>query len=109
LKKIYYYNKFYSKKTKNRFKEKAKMKWQIKFAKNALFGLLPFSETIRKSKRKMKPYSPVINKWTLEQGIRQVEMISSIGYRVRGKTLLEVGTGWMPIIPIIFFFQDAGK
>jgi len=31
------------------------MRWQLRFAKNALFGLLPFQENLRVLKRTFRP------------------------------------------------------
>jgi len=78
------------------------MKWQFRFIKNALFGILPFPYHLRKIKRKFFPYNLAINEWTLELGIRQVEMLESVHCPVRDKTILEIGTGWQPVLPLLF-------
>jgi SAM-dependent methyltransferase len=80
------------------------MNRKIRFLRNALFGLLPskVQEQLRMAKRRLLPYDPGIDEWTLEQGIRQVEMLRKAGCDPRGKECLEIGTGWQPIIPLIF-------
>lgn len=80
------------------------MNRKIRFLRNALFGLLPLKvqEQLRMAKRRILPYDPGIDEWTLEQGIRQVEMLRKAGCDPRGKECLELGTGWQPIIPLIF-------
>jgi SAM-dependent methyltransferase len=83
--------------------------WQVKFAKNAAFGLLPFSERLRALKRRVSPYPTDVPGWTLEEGLLQVEMLRAAGLDLRGKTLLEVGTGWRPIIPLLFSLAGCGR
>jgi SAM-dependent methyltransferase len=57
---------------------------------------------MRRIKRKFLPYPTTIDEWTLEQGLRQVEMLRAVGCDVRGTSVLELGTGWKPVIPLIF-------
>lgn len=83
------------------------MKWQARLLKNTLFALLPFPETVRKLKRSIFPYDAAIDEWTLEQGMQQIEMLRTVGFNFRGKTVLELGTGWQPIIPLLFHLVGA--
>lgn len=87
------------------------MKWQLKLIKDTLFGLAPFPETLRKIKRKFIPYesSPNAKRWTIEQGIMQVQMLHKTSFPVYGKTALELGTGWEPLIPLIFYLAGCQK
>ncbi len=80
------------------------MKWQTKLLKNSLVGILPLSiqENLRKIKRKFLPHDVNLDLWTLQQGLHQVEMLRTTGYEPFGKDYLELGTGWSPVIPIIF-------
>lgn len=64
---------------------------------------------MRELKRKFFPYSPLIDEWALEQGIRQIEMLSSEGCSPDGKIVLELGTGWKPVIPILFFLSGSKR
>lgn len=85
------------------------MKWQIKFLKNSLFGLLPFPQKLRELKRKIIPYPSDVDEYTLEQGIQQVEMLRSVGCPLHEKVALEIGTGWQPIIPLVFYLVGCKK
>ncbi len=87
------------------------MKWQIELLKASLSGLLPFQEVLRRIKRKIKPYSssPTTKKWTIEQGIKQIQLLEKTGFSIRGKIVLELGTGWEPFIPFIFHLAGCGK
>ncbi len=85
------------------------MRWMLYFARNAMFGLVPFPETFRSLRRRIRPYPTTISGWTLEQGIRQVEMLRRAGCELRGARVLEVGTGWQPTIPLLFALAGAGE
>lgn len=80
------------------------MKWQIKFLRNAIFGIFPrdLQERLRKIKRALVPYGDEFDLWTLRQGLRQVGMLRRTGCDLAGKNYLEIGTGWSPIIPLLF-------
>lgn len=80
------------------------MKWQLKFLRNAVFGIFPlaFQEQLRRIKRTVIPYEIQLNTYTLSQGLQQVEMLRASGCDPTGKNCLELGTGWAPVIPLIF-------
>lgn len=83
------------------------MKWQLRFLKNTLSGFLPFSRQIRKLKGDLFPGR--VAPEAVEQGMRQVELLRSVGCNTEGKTLLETGPGWMPAIPVIFYLSGCRK
>lgn len=85
------------------------MKWQVKFLKDALFGLLPFPRKLRELKRSIAPYPSHIDEYTLEQGIQQVEMLLQVGCGLEGKIVLEIGPGWQPIIPLVFHLAGCSR
>lgn len=85
------------------------MRWQLKWAKNAAFGLLPFAGALRQLKRRLRPYPADVPGWTLEEGLRLVEMLREAGCEVRGATVLEVGSGWEPIVPVLFSLAGAAR
>ncbi|MFA5339660.1 MAG: class I SAM-dependent methyltransferase [Candidatus Omnitrophota bacterium] len=73
--------------------------------KNTLSGFLPFSRQIRKLKGDLFPGR--VAPEAVEQGIRQAELLLSAGCKTEGRTLLEAGPGWMPVIPIIFYLSGC--
>lgn len=85
------------------------MRWQIKWAKNAAFGLLPFAGFLRRTKRRFRPYPTTISEWTLEEGLRLLELLREGGCALEGATVLEVGSGWRPIIPLLFSLAGAAR
>ncbi len=80
------------------------MRWQVKFIRNAVFGIFPLSvqEKLRNIKRAFVPHEVEFDSWTVRQGLQQVEMLRKAGCDPSGKDYLEVGTGWSPVIPLIF-------
>jgi SAM-dependent methyltransferase len=80
------------------------MKWQLKFFRNAIFGIFPLSiqEKLRNIKRAFLPYDGQIDLWTLRQGLQQIEMLRMSGCEPYGKDYMELGTGWSPVIPLVF-------
>jgi SAM-dependent methyltransferase len=87
----------------------SRMKWQARFVKNAVFGMMPWSEKIRMFKRKIVSYPSTINKSALEDGIRMVEMLNEGSSTIKGKTVIEIGTGWQPVVPILFYLSGCSK
>ncbi len=85
------------------------MLWQVKFARNFAFALLPFPDTLRRVKRVVFPYSTTLDPWTVEQGLRQIEMLRQSGCDVRGRTVVELGSGWQPIIPLLMHLAGAER
>jgi SAM-dependent methyltransferase len=85
------------------------MWWQLKWAKNAAFGLLPFSGALRRMKRRLRPYPSDIPPWTLEEGLRLIELLREAGCSIRGAQVLEVGSGWRPILPLLFGLAGAAR
>jgi SAM-dependent methyltransferase len=85
------------------------MWWQIKWVKDAAFGLLPFSGALRGLIRRLRPYPTCIPEWTFAEGLRQIELLREAGCSLHGATVLEVGSGWRPIIPLLFSLAGAAR
>jgi SAM-dependent methyltransferase len=85
------------------------MWWQIKWSKNAAFGLLPCAGMLRRAKRRLRPYPNPVSEWTLEEGFRLLEFLREGGCQVDGATVLEVGSGWHPVIPLLFSLANAKR
>ena len=83
------------------------MKWQLKLIKNYAIALLPMQRTLRTFKRRLWPYPAALDDQTLEQGLRQIEMLRAAGISLAGKVVLELGTGWKPTIPFLFMLAGC--
>src|SRR4029078_9506070 len=82
---------------------------QIKWAKNAARGALPAAEALRRFKRRLRPYPTSVPKWTIEEGLRQTELLREVGFPLKGGTALEIGTGWRPAVPLLFSLAGAER
>ena len=87
------------------------MKWKKMLVKKALVGRIPFDDKLRQIKRKIFGYPP--NAGFIEQTIRNYERIKSSLERsegsLNGSTILEIGSGWFPTIPILLARDGAKK
>ncbi|MCC6719720.1 MAG: class I SAM-dependent methyltransferase [Acetobacteraceae bacterium] len=73
-----------------------------------LKAAIPFLDQVRAAKRRLVPYSDNLanSRLALEQGLRQIAMLRAAGAKLGGD-VLEIGTGWMPIIPMLFHVAGA--
>jgi SAM-dependent methyltransferase len=77
--------------------------WKSEIARSALKKALPFKPLLRRLKRRVFPHSPACadHRIAVEDGIKLVQMLRECNFDVAGKVGLEIGTGWVPTIPII--------
>jgi SAM-dependent methyltransferase len=75
----------------------------------ALRGLMPFKKTIRQIKRRVQPYrdNPANSDYCITNGLQQLGALSQAAVPVAGSTVLEFGTGWLPLIPMLFHLAGA--
>jgi SAM-dependent methyltransferase len=85
------------------------MHWKLRCALNTCKALVPFHQRLREWKRSKKYAGDEWNeRSTIEQGLLQIEWIG-MARRVDQATVLEVGTGWEPLIPILFSLAGAPR
>jgi predicted nicotinamide N-methyase len=70
---------------------------------------LPFQQQLRTLKRSVFRYKsdPKNDDGLLRNAVEMVGAIVSSGTSIRGKTVVEIGTGWMPILPVVFSMAGA--
>lgn len=85
------------------------MYWQLRYAKNSLISSVPGYGKLRQFKRSLIPYDSSLDTWTLEQGIQMVEMLRQADARIDGVVVLELGSGWKPVIPLVFRAAGAAQ
>lgn len=86
------------------------MRWQVKCVIDNAKALLPFHAQLRQLKGRFLPYRRNVNdeNRTIEQGIRQVQWVN--GERlVKGAAVLEIGSGWQPLIPTLYSLAGASR
>lgn len=80
----------------------------ITVLKSALKASLPLQRQLRQIKRSIVPYQddPADRLFTLQQGLQAIRLLKEAGADVTGE-VLELGTGWLPIIPLLFHLAGA--
>ena len=84
--------------------------WKKSIFKGAIKGVLPFHSYLRRIKREITPYtdSQFNTRFAFEQGIEQIKNLKQLNAKING-TVLEFGSGWLPVIPILFHIYGANE
>ena len=84
--------------------------WQFQLATGLVKAALPFQDEFRRLARKVRPYrADGVNTYqALEQGLRQVRLLRDAGANLSG-SVLELGTGWLPVVPLLFYLAGANR
>lgn len=87
------------------------MNWKTLLIKKAIVERIPFAGRARNLKRKLFGYPPNLDylEYTVENYTRIKNSIEKAGVDINGATILEIGTGWFPVIPILFARDGAKK
>src|SRR5579871_6752114 len=86
------------------------MRWQVKCMIDNAKGALPFQVHLRRLKDRISPYQPNLHRDldAIVQGIRQVNWVSEV-LPIHGATVLEIGSGWQPIVPLLYSLAGAAQ
>jgi SAM-dependent methyltransferase len=86
------------------------MRWQSKCLIDTCKAVIPFRDHLRVLKYRVLPFTADEAKdaWTIEQGLTQVEWIRSL-IPIENATVLEIGSGWQAIIPVLFSLSGAAR
>ena len=78
--------------------------------KSAVKATLPFQPQLRSIKRRMRPYqdNPANSRYALQQGLEQIQLLTQAGVAL-DSDVLEYGSGWLPIIPLLFQLAGARR
>ncbi len=87
------------------------MGWKSRLFLDTLKAFLPFQGTLRRLKRRLFPHQkePENNGLAFEQGLKMLGMLRRAGVNLHEQTVLELGTGWQPVIPILFYLAGCRK
>lgn len=87
------------------------MDWRTKLLIDNAKATVPFRSTLKNLKRKWFPGDeiPARLEHTLNQGLEQVRLLRRAGVNFHGQCGLELGTGWQPIIPLLFHIAGADR
>jgi SAM-dependent methyltransferase len=86
------------------------MRWQAKCAIDNAKAMLPFQAQLRRLKDRLLHYESNLDDdiRTIAQGIRQLSWVGSAA-QVKDATILEVGSGWQPLIPVLYSLAGASR
>lgn len=80
------------------------MNWRVKVFGQRLLSRIPGGSLLyyilQRHLGGLRNFSVLNKKW---QAFNLLSALNRAGYRLEGKSTLEIGTGWVPIIPIIFY------
>jgi len=78
--------------------------WQRKAVTDAVKAALPFQGVLRGIKRKIVPYAtdPHNDIGLITDCLRQIDALSKAGLKISGASVVEIGSGWKPILPIMY-------
>lgn len=80
----------------------------LDLARSLLKASIPFADTARWLKRQLKPYAPDATNtgFSFEDGLAMLGALREAGAELRGD-VLEVGSGWTPVVPMMFHLAGA--
>lgn len=87
------------------------MNWKKILVKKTIISRIPFVDNLRKLKRNLFGYLPEREniELTINSYTRIRSALEELAARIEGATILEVGSGWFPIIPILLARDGAKK
>jgi len=84
------------------------LKWQRRIAANSVKACVPFQTNLRKLKHSIRPPLPGRHHELVLDGIfEQIAMIRQAGGQIEGARVLEIGSGWIPVAPLIYRIAGA--
>lgn len=86
------------------------MRWQVHCLIGTAKAMLPFEARLRQLKRAVRP--PRIgpqHESVLSGAIDHVRELRAAGLRLHGAHVLEIGSGWFPILPLVFRAAGAER
>ena len=85
-------------------------KWQFHCAVHTLKTVLPFQKQLRAIKRRIV-FSPHVltEPYVYPGGFDHIFALRYVGFSLKGKHVLELGTGWFPVIPLMLRLGGASR
>ena len=80
-------------------------------ARLVLRSVLPFSAELRRLKRRFRPYEDDCGNsaMCITGGLEQLSALRACGASLNGAEVLEFGSGWHPLIPLLFHMAGARR
>jgi ubiquinone/menaquinone biosynthesis C-methylase UbiE len=86
------------------------MDWRILCAVNSIKAMVPFHRQLRLLQYKFRrfPENPLHDNVAINQGLDMIEWVKRY-QTFEGSSVLDVGSGWSPLIPALFTIAGAGR
>ncbi len=87
------------------------MTWKIHFVLRAIYRSVPFRHKLRGllHKKQAPRWVAATDDWALTQSFSIISLLKEVGRDPRGRHILELGTGWHPIAPILLSLAGAAS
>lgn len=85
-------------------------RWQIQLASNTAKALVPFQTPLRQFKHSLFPPRLGVHHDLVIEGIgKQIALIRAEGGQLEGGCVLEIGSGWIPVAPLLYRLAGARR
>lgn len=82
--------------------------WRVSFAMRGVKTLMPFKNQLRALKaRYAKPYVSDYHLSVIEGAVGQIDVLRRLGLAPEGKRAMEIGSGWYPVMPLMYRLAGA--
>lgn len=82
--------------------------WQTHCTKNTLMTMLPWQHQLRRFKRRVFGLAQRIDERSVYAGgFDQIALLRDAGLTMQGLDILEIGSGWFPVIPLMMRIAGA--
>jgi SAM-dependent methyltransferase len=85
------------------------MDWKILWTVRTIGCFTPFVGHFRTIKRNISPFPTENVSYTLDSGLEFIEMLRAADFNIDGSVVVEIGTGWVPVLPILFYLCGANE
>jgi ubiquinone/menaquinone biosynthesis C-methylase UbiE len=87
------------------------LNWIFKAILQEVLAIVPFGESVNHQLQQIRgSNNPTQVDDGVKHGIEIVKLLAENGLQnIQGKKILEVGTGWLPILPVLFSFLGSSK
>ena len=83
--------------------------WHRQVITNTVKAAIPGKQRLRQAMRRISPYrtNPGLDSSLFDSAVRQIQLLQSAGVDIRGCRVLEIGSGWHPILAMTFLAAGA--
>ena len=76
--------------------------WQVNALRHTVKAAVPFKRSLRRLKRRIGRRAPNIDEHSVYSGgFDHIRALEKVGEKLHNKEILEIGSGWYPVIPLM--------